>query len=115
MKTSNKVHPQEDRLGSNDFTTSHICKLPGENNLYTIFYQLKKNYKNFPTTARQSPLNLRYRLNNFCLKFRSCLILSESNPETRKYFKSFSAISKEQKRHVRSKFWYIIHPYSEFR
>lgn len=35
MKTSNKVHPQEERLGSNDFTVTHICKLAGKHIQYT--------------------------------------------------------------------------------
>lgn len=45
---------------------------------------------------------------------RKKLIVSRVNPKCKMFLRSTAAVMAEKKRHIRSKNWYIIHPFSRF-
>ncbi|XP_026482562.1 potassium/sodium hyperpolarization-activated cyclic nucleotide-gated channel 1-like [Ctenocephalides felis] len=56
---------------------------------------------------------------SFGQKFRRFIqknvILNTRHPETKLHYRSQAALTREITRHVNSKYWYIIHPFSRFR
>ncbi|KAK4878495.1 hypothetical protein RN001_011001 [Aquatica leii] len=79
---------------------------------------LKMHSKHVCTLETGSESNLPQVSNPFsrvCRNIRKLTIVSPTNKQCKRYFRSGAAISLERKRHVQSKLWYIIHPFSVFR
>lgn len=77
-------------------TRYHACTLPRLNEQIFVL----------PPTAN--------RFKKLVKAVRKRFLASEKNFRCRMYFKSQSSILAEKKRHINSKYWYIIHPFSEF-
>ena len=43
------------------------------------------------------------------------ILVSDKNYRAKQNLRSLSAFRQDKRRHIRSKCWYIIHPYSKFR
>lgn len=70
--------------------------------------------KNSGSGLKRLPPNARI-ISRLKRAFQKLIIVSETHPYTKYYFRSRATIAFEKKRHGSSPHWWIIHPCSRFR
>lgn len=53
------------------------------------------------------------KLRRFFRSFRKFLLISDKNPATFQVFRSSAAVTHESRRHIASRNWFVIHPFSQ--